>query len=129
MKKQIELVTTLCVLLQNGGGTVLARTVQHLVDNFEEGTIDTVIADPELFTNKDTPHHEKYLQVAEICEEHRVPIVSVTYVESTLTTAVRPSKARYSALNPEMQEFHTKVKAETARMPAWDKKRDGSPQV
>ena len=117
------------ILLQNGGGTVLARTVQHLVDNFEEGTIDTVIADPELFTNKDTPHHEKYLQVAEICEEHRVPIVSVTYVESTLTTAVRPSKARYSALNPEMQEFHTKVKAEISRMPAWDKKRDGSPQV
>ena len=108
---------------------MLARTVQHLVDNFEEGTIDTVIADPELFTNKDTPHHEKYLRVAEICEEHRVPIVSVTYVESTLTTAVRPSKARYSALNPEMQEFHTKVQAEIARMPAWDKKRDGSPQV
>ena len=63
------------------------------------------------------------------CQERGVSMVSVAYVEMTLTQSVQADKSDYSVHRPDMVQYHSDLKAKVEQMPAWNRKRDGSPPL
>ena len=105
-------------ILTFGGAKVLDRTVNHLLHYFDP-EITLVVTEPSLIDED-----EKYKQFSDACE---VPMVSVAYIEESLTTPVRPDKKLFSIFSPEIRSFDTKLNGFNQAQPVHNRQRCGSP--
>ena len=105
-------------VLQAGGATVLPRTINHLVDNFDTN-ITFIVTEPHFFMRKDSEVDGgcKYQRLAAACNSKGVPLVSASYVEVALTSpvssgskAIREQRKKlFSVLRDEMIAYHQRL--------------------
>ena len=105
-------------VLQAGGATVLPRTINHLVDNFDTN-ITFIVTEPHFFMRKDSEVEGgcKYQRLAAACNSKGVPLVSASYVEVALTSPVSSGskvireqrKKLFSVLRNEMIAYHQRL--------------------
>ena len=87
------------------------RTINHLVDNFDK-SVTMIVTEPHLFEDTGLEmmgNASKYQQLAAICQERHVPMVSLGYIEVALTSPVHPCKDQFSVLKSDIIHYHQQL--------------------